>query len=152
MAIYHLEHSYLNWRAIPCGRKWFVFMQFFILFSTFFFCFLDSCLGLIEFYQVHDMTINFFIFFMLMICLLRATMHILDGLPAWSISSHMRTRFERVSLWFEVYHFCPKRGLWLKSVFEKWVILVNMPQDINRRWFQSITILGLAFLVIDGFW
>ena len=27
-----------------------------------------------------------------------------------------------------------------------------MPQGINRRWFQSIAVLGLAFLVIEGFW
>ena len=40
------------------------------------------------------------------------------------------------------YHSCLKRGLWLKSVPEKWVIVINVPQGINQRWFESITILG----------
>ena len=38
-------------------------------------------------------------------------------------------------------HFYPKRGSWLKSISEKWVILVNMSQDINQRWFQGIAVL-----------
>ena len=51
MAIFHLKHSYLNWRVIPCKKKkWFMYMQFFIIFSTFF-CFLDSYLDLIEFFK-----------------------------------------------------------------------------------------------------
>ena len=41
-------------------------------------------------------------------------------------------------------HFCPKRGSWLKSISEKWVILVNMSQDINQRWFQGIAVLGFC--------
>ena len=32
MTIFHFKHSYLNWRAIPCSGKWFVFVQFFIIF------------------------------------------------------------------------------------------------------------------------
>ena len=41
---------------------------------------------------MHDMTINFFLFFLaLVVYLLRATTHIIDGLPAWSILSHMGT-------------------------------------------------------------
>ena len=40
MAIFHFKHSYLNWRAFPCRRKWFVFMHFFIVFSTHFLAFL----------------------------------------------------------------------------------------------------------------
>ena len=41
-------------------------------------------------------------------------------------------------------HFCPKGGSWLKSVSEKWVILVNMSQDINQKWFQGIAVLGFC--------
>ena len=41
-------------------------------------------------------------------------------------------------------HFCPKKGSWLKSISEEWVILVNMSQDINQRWFQGIMVLGFC--------
>ena len=33
-------------------------------------------------------------------------------------------------------HFCPKRGLWLKSISEKWAILVNVPQGVNQGDFK----------------
>ena len=41
-------------------------------------------------------------------------------------------------------HFYPKRGSWLKNISEKWVILVNMSQGINQRWFRGITVLGFC--------
>ena len=69
-------------------------MQFFIIFSTFFFDSLDFHLDSTQNFQVHDMTINFsfilFFFFILMICLLWAMMHAIHGPSGWSISSHMR--------------------------------------------------------------
>ena len=142
MAIFHFKHSYLNWRAIPCKRRNDLrFCGFFIIFSTFFF--LDSLnfrLDSTRIFQVHDMTIIFFFlrFFILTICLLRKTMHTIDGLPSWSISSHVRICFERVGLLVQscLGHFCPKRGSWLKSISKKWAILVNMPQGINQGDFR----------------
>ena len=76
-------------------KKWFVFLQFFIIFSTFFLDSLDFHLDSTRIFQVHNMTINFsfvlfFAFFILTICLFRATMHAIDGPPSWSISSHVR--------------------------------------------------------------
>ena len=86
MAISHLKHSYLNWRVIPCKRKMICVHVVFHHFLNIFW-FLDSCLGLIEFSSAwHD---NQF-FFILTICLLRATMHAIDGLSSRSISSRVR--------------------------------------------------------------
>ena len=70
--------------------------SFFIIFSTFsqhFFSWFSFRFN--QNFQVHGVTINFsfvlfFSFFILTICLLRATMPAIDGLPSWSISSHMR--------------------------------------------------------------
>ena len=87
MAIYHLEHSYLNWRAILC-KKNDLYLCGFSSFSQHFFLLdsLDFHLDSTRIFQVHDMTINFSSFF----CLLRATTYAIDGLPSWGISSHMR--------------------------------------------------------------
>ena len=122
-----------------------MFIQFlFIIFSTFFWL-LDSCLDLIEFFKCMIWQSIFLLFFFHSHDLSAPSN---DAYPRWTSSlKHLfsyEDRFERVSLWFEVYHFCPNRGLWLKSVFEKWVILVNMPQGINQRWFQDIAILGFC--------
>ena len=49
-----------------------------------------------------------------------------------------------------LYHFCLKRGLWLKSIFEKWVILVNMPQGIKDD-FKVSRSWGLCFWSLKEF-
>ena len=65
MAISHLKHSYLNWRATPYRNKWFVFMQFF---STHFFefDFLDFCLDSINIFKCMTCK-SIFIFILLFI-------------------------------------------------------------------------------------
>ena len=150
MTISHFEHSYLDWRTIPCKRR---NDLCFCSFQHFFFLLLDSRLDLVKFSECMTwQSIFLFCFFSF------SRSHGLstsdnDAYHKWTSSlKHLfsyEDRFERVGLWFEVYHFCPKKGLWLKSVFEKWVILVNMPQGINQRWFQCITVLRLVFLVIE---
>ena len=60
MAISHLEHSYLNWRANPSKRKrlqFFIFLIFFWIWLSWF------SFGLNRIFQVHDMIINFSFFF-----------------------------------------------------------------------------------------
>ena len=87
-------------------KKWFVFLQFFIIFSTFF---LASwfLFRLDRIFQVHDMTINFsfvlfFFFLFFSICLLRATTHAINGLPSCSISSQCKDYFGRLAFWSKV--------------------------------------------------
>ena len=57
MAIFHLKHSYLNWRVNPCKRKRLQFFIFFWIWLSWF------SFGLNRIIQVHDMTINFPFFF-----------------------------------------------------------------------------------------
>ena len=106
MAIFHFEHSYLNWRAIPCRKKNDLCLcSFFIIFSTF--CLASWILfRLNQIFQVHDMTINFsFIFFSFS----RSHGLSTSGNNAdhkWtSILKHLfsyEDRFKRVGFWFEV--------------------------------------------------
>ena len=67
-----------------------------------------------------------------------------------------RNCFERVIFWSKgcSCHFCPKKGLWLKNIPEKWIIffLVNMPQDINQGWFWNIMVLWLVFWLSKRSW
>ena len=60
MAISHLKHSYLNWRANPCRRKR---LQFFDFFKFFWIWLCWFSFGLNRIFQVHDVTINFSFFF-----------------------------------------------------------------------------------------
>ena len=112
-------------------------MQFFSSFSQHFFL-LDSFdfhLDSTRIFQVHDMTINFSFFFT--ICLLRATMHAIDGPPGWSTTSYERIVLKEVVFWFKVVKIISvQKGLWLKSILEKWAILFNVPQGINQGDFR----------------
>ena len=94
LAIFHFKRNYLNWRVIPCRKKNDLYLCSFSSFSQHFFFASWFLFRLNRIFQVHDMTINFsfvlFFFFILTICLLRATMLAIDGLPSRSISSHVR--------------------------------------------------------------
>ena len=136
MAIFHFKHSYLNWRAIPCKRRNDLrFCGFFIIFSTFF-SFRPS-----RIFQVHDMTINFsfalfFLFFFDLSTLGNDVCH------RWlSKLKHHFSYEDCFGFWlFGPKVFIPilliKRGSWLKSISEKWAILVNVPQGINRGYLR----------------
>ena len=136
MVISHLKYSYINWRAIPCRRKMIcAYVVFFIIFSTFFFAFWF----LFKFnqnFQVHDITWQSIFFFT--ICLLRATMHAIDGLPSWRISSHVRIVLK--GLTFDrrvIYVISIQRRIMAQKLFSrKWTILINMPQGINQGDFR----------------
>ena len=116
-------------------------------FSQHFFWLLDSCLNLIEFFKCmtwQSIFLLFFfsLFFILTICLLQATMSAIDDLPSRSISSHVRIVLKGWPFGPKLFiSFLSKERVMVKSVLEKWVILVHMPQSINQRWFQGITIL-----------
>ena len=155
MVIFHFKHSHLNWRVIPCKRRWFVFMRFFIIFSTFFFWLSWFSFRLNLNFQVHDTTIIFlFVFFFHNSSTLGN-----DARHRWlSKLKHLflcKDCFERVGFFLVqscLGHFCSKRGSWLKSISKKWAILVNVPQGINQGDFKISRSWDFAFLVIDGFW
>ena len=126
MIISHLKHSYLNWRANPCKRKrlqYFFQKKIWIWLPWFSF-------GLNRIFQVHDMTINFsFCSFVLMIRLLWATTHAINGLQNWSIISHVGIVLGRVVFWFKVVHVISvQRKKYGSKVFlRNGQFLVNMP-------------------------
>ena len=126
-------------------------------FSTFFFefSFLDFRLDSIEFIKCMIWQSNPFLLLLLFFYDLSAADN--DAYHRWlsRLKYHFSCRncFERVIFWSKgcSCHFCPKKGLWLKSVPKKWTIsfLVNVPQDINQGWFWNIMVLWLVFLVIE---
>ena len=143
MTIFHFKHSYLDWRAIPRKRRNDLCFCSFLTFFLFSF-------RLSRIFQVHDMTINFlfcfFLFLVLMVCLLRATTHIIDGLPAWSISSYIRTVLKGLTFGSRLLvSFLSKGKIWLKSILEKWAISDQHAPRYQSGWFQNITVLGTLF-------
>ena len=82
--------------------------MFIIIFSVFFFelGFLDFCLDWSNFpsawYDNHFLFCSFFLFLVLMVCLFRATTHVIDDLPDWSITSYERIVLKRVGFWSKV--------------------------------------------------
>ena len=158
-AISHLKHSYLNWRAIPYRRKMIcVYAVFFIIFSTFFFNFLDFRLDLIDFSSAWHRNQFFFffysfVFFFFFNGLLWATSHVIDGLPAWIISSYMRIVLKGLAFGSKLLVSFLSRGkVWLKSILEKWAILVNVPWGIDQGDFKKSRSWDLCFLVIEKAW
>ena len=153
MAIFHFKHSYLNWRVFPCRREMICVYAFFSAFFRFMF-------GLKRISQVHNMTINFsfsfihsFFFFFFVNCLFWATSHVVDGFPAWNISSHVRIVLKWLvfgSLLLVSFLFRGK--IWLKSILEKWAVFGQWALRYQSRWFQSVMILGLVFLFIEKVW
>ena len=151
MVIFHFKHNYLNWRVIPCKRR---MICVYAAFSSFSQHFLASWFSfrLSRTFQVHDMTINFsfffvflffcfffllFLFLALMVCLLRATTHIIDGL---SLKAFLLIWWSFWKGWLLVrgcsYHFCPKEKYGSKVFSKNGQFLVNMPQGINQDDFR----------------
>ena len=151
MAISHLKHSYINWRVIPCKRKkWFVCMQFFIIFSTFFLLswFLFR---LNRIFQVHDMTWQsiflLFFFLVLIVCLLRATTPTTDDLPSRNIFSHMRIVLKDWPFGPKLFisFLSTKRVMAQKYFRERGNFGQRAPRH-QSRWFQNITILEFCLV------
>ena len=64
-----------------------------------------------------------FSFFILTICLLRATTYVIDGLPNWSIISNVAIVLEGLAIGSRLLvSFLSKGKIWLKSILEKWTI------------------------------
>ena len=158
MAIFHFKHSYLDWRTIRYKRKNDLCFCNFSSFSQLFLL-LDSCLDSTWIFQVHDMTINFS--FVIFFCFFHS--HDLstpgnDACHRWPFK--LKHLFSVWGLFWKVgllvhsclYHFCPKRELWLKSILEKWAISSQCAMRHQLRWLQSVVILGLVFLVIKEVW
>ena len=122
MIIFHFKHSYLNWRAIPYRRRMNCFYCN-LFFNIFEFGLLGSHLDSIEILKCIIWQSNFFfcLFFVFISFLLWTTTQAIGGLSDWSITSHERIVLKGVIFWSKgcSCHFCPKKGLWLKSVPEK---------------------------------
>ena len=118
-------------------RVYAIFHHFFNIFLLSWFLF-----RLNRIFQVHDMTINFS-FFIVTICLLRATTSAIDGLPSRSISSHVR-------IVLKGWPFGPK--LFISFLSTKRVMTQKCSREMGAfdqhasrhqsGWFQNITILG----------
>ena len=119
------------------------------------------------------MTINFsfvlffFTFFILTICLLRATMHAIDGPPSWSSSSNVRIILKGLAFWSKVvyiifqmreviaqrlYRFCPQEKIMAQKIF--WGMgnfSINVSQGINRCDFRVSWSWDLCFWFLKRF-
>ena len=102
------------------------FLSFFLHFWTWLSWF---SFGLNRIFQVHDMTINFsFVLFFSFFGFFDLSTSDNDICHRWPFK--LKHLFSMWGLFWKVgflvrsclYHFCLKRGLWLKSVLEKWVI------------------------------
>ena len=115
MAIFHLKHSYLNWRANPCRRKR---LQFFIFFQNFFeFGFLDFRLDSIELFKCMTWQSIFLFSFFFFFRSHDPSTSGNDACHRWSSRlkhhSSCENYFEKgVVFWFmgRSRHFCPKKG------------------------------------------
>ena len=160
ITVFHLKHSYLNWRVISCRiRTNCVYAIFF--FNIFLnLAFLIFCFNSIEYLNCMIWQSNFSVFFF--VCFFSCfydfstpdndACHM--GFPDWKQHFLHENCFENGCLLVQgcSCHFYPKKGLWLKSVLEKLTIfvLVNVPRGINQGWFWSIMVLGLMFLVTEN--
>ena len=141
MAISHLKHSYLNWRANPCRRKDYSFSFFNFVFWIWLSWF---SFGLNRIFQVHDMTINFsFVLFHSFFSLffngpLWAISHVVDGLLAWSISSHMRIILKGLAFDSRLLVSFLSREKYGSKIFPRnEQFLVNVPGGINQGDFRA---------------
>ena len=158
MVISHIKHSYLNWRAIPYRKQmicvyaaffqhilWIWLSWFLFGLSRIFKCMTWQSIFFLFFYS--------FIFFFFLNGPLWAMSHVVDGLPTWNISSHMRIILKGLAFGSRLLVSFLSRGkIWLKSILEKWAISGQCASRHQSRWFQSITILGLVLLVIERVW
>ena len=104
MAIFHLKHSYLNWKVIPCKRE---MIRVYAIFHHFFFAFfdlLDSHLGLLEFFtcMTWQSFFLFFFFHFFLTHLLQVTTRAIEGLSDWSITSQYGDSFGKMVFWSKI--------------------------------------------------
>ena len=81
-------------------KEWFVFLQFFIIFSTFFFWLSWFSFRLNSNFSSAWHDNQSFFCFILMVCLFRATTHIIDGHSSLKHLFSYEDRFERVGFFF----------------------------------------------------
>ena len=102
------------------------------------------------------MTINFSFscsfFYTLTICLLRATMHVIDGLPSWSIILMWKLFWRGSSFDQRVIYAISisEKRLWLKGVFEKLIIFGQRAPRYQSRMTLKYHDLGIL-LCLKGF-
>ena len=148
MAIYHLERSYLNWRAILRKENYSYLCNFFIIFFQPLFLFL---FGLSRIFQVHDMTINFSFAFFLFIffwMVYSGQCHMLW--MAFQLEAYLLIwgSFWKGSLFGPKLFrsFLSKERIMAQKYFRE---MGNFGQRVSRhqsRWFQNIAILGFCLV------
>ena len=145
MAIYQLEHSYLNWRAIPCKENdlylcsFSSFSQHFFLTWLSWFSFrlnsnFSSAWHNNQFFFCSFFFIHFSLFFLN--GLLWAMSHVVDGLPAWSISSHMRIVLKGLAFGSRLLVSFLFRGYGSEVFPKNEQFSIDVPQDINQGDFR----------------
>ena len=142
-------------------KEWFEFLQFFLSFCqhSFFASWFSFRLNSNFSSAWHDNQFFFFFFFFcfcffffLMVCLLRATTHIIDGLPAWSISSHMRTVLKGLAFWFEVARITSvQRKIWLKSIFWEMGNFLSICLEVSIKVISEYHNLWILFCSLKRF-
>ena len=155
MVIYHLKHSYLNWRANPYKRKMIVVFHHFFQHIFLNLAFLIFVWTQSNFSSAwHDNQ-----FFFCSFSFLFRELSTLGNVTCrrWPSSlKHLfscEDCFEKVGFWFAVARIISvQRKIWLKNIPEKWAIFGQCARRHQSRWFQSVMILGLVFLVIEKAW
>ena len=124
MTIFHFNRSYLDWRVNPRKRKTICVYHYF--FSTFFWTWLSWLLfRLIKFskcmiWQSFSFFVHFFLFLVLMVCLFRATTHVIDDFPDWSTFPHARIFLKRLTFGPKLFRsFLSKKRIMAQKCFWK---------------------------------
>ena len=136
MAISHLKYSHLDWRAILCKKRMTCVYAIFSSFSQHFFLTLLIFIWTqLEFFKCMTWQ-SIFLFAFFRSHGLSTSSN--DACHRWlSKLKHHFSCEDCFGFWlFGPKVFIPilltKRGSWLKSISEKWAILVNVPQGFNR--------------------
>ena len=152
MAIFHLKHSYLNWRAIPCRRRMVCVYAFFIIFLIYVWTQMNFSNAWYDnqfsFLFIH----SFFLFF--------RGLSILGNDPCYRWSSNLEASLLMWGLfwkgWFLVQRlfmsFLSKERIMARKYSWKIGNFGQCAPRYQSKWFRSITILGLAFFIIEKVW
>ena len=126
-------------------------MQFFHLFQNFWIWLSWFSFGLNRIFQVHEMIINFFFFSRFVYSKQRCMQKMAFSVE--SIISNVGIVLEGLAFGSRLLVSFLSRGkIWLKSIPKKWAIFGQCALRHQSRWFQSVMILGLVFLVIEKVW
>ena len=154
MAISHLKHGYLNWRAIPCKENDLYLCSFSSFSQYFFLTLLIFIWTQLKFFKCMTwQSIFLFAFFFFSFSWSVYFGHIINGLPTWSTSSYVRIVLRGLVFLVQIClgHFCPREDHGSKVFQRNGCFLVNMFQDINLGDFKVSRSLDFV-LLIENVW